>query len=58
MVLGVALQVPALALLIVSAAGWLPKPEAAYLWALYVYLSMAALLFLRLVRSLLDDEQQ
>ena len=56
--LGLALQIPAVALLFAAAAGWLARPEAAYLWALYVYLCMSALLFLRLVRSLLEDEQE
>ena len=42
--------------LFAAAVGWLPKPEVAYLWALYAYLSVAALLFLRLVQSLLAGE--
>ncbi len=46
----------AVILLLTAAVGWLPKPEVAYLWGLYVYLSVAALLFLRLVQSLLTGE--
>ena len=47
----------AVTFLLLSGIGWLPKPEVAYLWALYAYLSVGALLFLRLVRSLLEGEQ-
>ena len=38
----------------VAALGLLPAPASAYLWGLYVYLTIAALIFLRLVRSLLE----
>ncbi len=38
----------------VAALGLLPAPASAYLWGLYVYLAIAALTFLRLVRSLLE----
>ena len=57
--LGVALGLTgsAVIFLLAVAVGWLPKPEVAYLWGLYAYLTIAALLFLRLVLSLLDNDQ-
>ncbi len=58
LILSFGLMFSAVALLLAAAAGWLPKPEVAYLWGLYAYLSLAALLFLRLVRSLLEGQQE
>ena len=48
----------AIILLLMAAVGWLPKPEVAYLWGLYAYLSVAALLFFRLVQSLLTGKNE
>ena len=56
--LWISLSVSAVVVLLAVATGWLPKPEAAYLWGLYAYLSIAALIFLRLVRSLLEGDRQ
>jgi hypothetical protein len=53
LVLSCGLMGSAVVLLLVAAVGWIPRPSVVYLWGLYVYLSVAALLFLRLVRSLL-----
>jgi hypothetical protein len=47
----------AVTLLLAGAFGLLPRPEVGYLWGLYAYLSIAALLFLRLVMSLLEGRQ-
>ena len=43
----------AVIVLLTVSGGWLPNPEVGYLWGLYAHLSLAALLFLRLVLSLL-----
>jgi hypothetical protein len=56
LVLSMGLLGSAAVLLLAATVGWLPKPEVAYLWGLYAYLSVAALLFLRLVQSLLSGD--
>jgi hypothetical protein len=43
--------------LLAAALGWLPKPEVAYLCALYAFLSLSGLLFLRLVLWLLERNE-
>lgn len=48
-----AIQLSSLALLGASAFGFYPRPAAAYLFALYAYLAMAGMLFLRFVASVL-----
>ena len=53
LVTSVGLLGSAVLLLLTVSGGWLPNPEVGYLWGLYAYLSLAALLFLRLVLSLL-----
>ena len=57
LVVGFGLTGSAVIVLLAATVGWLPKPEVAYLWGLYAHLSMAALLFLRLVLSLLESDR-
>ncbi len=50
------LSTSAILALAAASLGWLARPAAAYLWALYVYLLLAGVLFLRLVLSLLASQ--
>ena len=50
----ISLSCSAVIVLGAASLGMLLSPTAAYLWGLYAYLTMAALIFLRLVRSLLE----
>jgi len=51
------LSVFAQIVLVLASIGWIPKPAAAYLFGLYTYLVITGLIFLRLIRSLLAEQQ-